>query len=463
METLDKKYLSRLEELKNSIQNSELLATYLDEEEEEQFKELAKEFEPQIEAIHIDVAENDPLQIVNFEKELLATEFEGLFLPRVLGYSVMRNDVNAFFKYALPQDHFKDVLHAICNCLNFEALKSRIGQSIQVGFALSSDIWITNFMNTIANPKVAAFLESFRLAKFRDIRDRHTAFVRFGKQFTSFNYQSASFPENLSELKVMANALKTFLIYRAQSGLNNDNLEPQVSAFLRKEEFVGENEFTELLIVVAMSFDLNDKDIKHVSGLFDKLRAEDDRFQEKFFEIILKYLTDPKIVMGTDQDTRLSKVLNLSIDDDISAYYKLMKVVHGLGYIHEDSLEAVRAYYDNYKGLSIQNECVRQVIRTYFAKVMHNIEPVAYADYFELNKTFIQYINIFSNEKFNQEVKGLSLSYVKKLIKHFTDKRGRDYQDIKKFVNATFTDLGFMKKKDLVELFKTKRKPTPAK
>ena len=52
----------------------------------------------------------------------------------------------------------------------------------------------------------------------------------------------------------------------------------------------------------------------------------------------------------------------------------------------------------------------------------------------------------------------LSLTYIKKLLKFFTDKRGRDYQDIKKFVTATFTDLGFMNVKDLKELFKTKRK-----
>jgi hypothetical protein len=79
----------------------------------------------------------------------------------------------------------------------------------------------------------------------------------------------------------------------------------------------------------------------------------------------------------------------------------------------------------------------------------------------ELNKTFIQYINIFGNQKFNQAVKDISLRYVKRLLKLFVDKRGRDYQDIKKFVKATFLDLGFMKDKELVELFKTKRKKKP--
>ena len=55
-------------------------------------------------------------------------------------------------------------------------------------------------------------------------------------------------------------------------------------------------------------------------------------------------------------------------------------------------------------------------------------------------------------------MKDLSLRYIKRLIKAYTDKRGRDYQDIKKFVKTTFIDLNFMKPKELVELFKTKRK-----
>jgi len=52
----------------------------------------------------------------------------------------------------------------------------------------------------------------------------------------------------------------------------------------------------------------------------------------------------------------------------------------------------------------------------------------------------------------------LYLGYIKKLLKVYIDKRGRDYQDIKKFVKTTFLDLGLMTEKQLVELFKTKRK-----
>jgi hypothetical protein len=67
-------------------------------------------------------------------------------------------------------------------------------------------------------------------------------------------------------------------------------------------------------------------------------------------------------------------------------------------------------------------------------------------------------MQLFNNQQFNQEVKKLSMSYVQKLQKHYTDKRGKDYQDIKKFVAHTFVEMNFMTDKQIVELFKTRRR-----
>jgi hypothetical protein len=67
-------------------------------------------------------------------------------------------------------------------------------------------------------------------------------------------------------------------------------------------------------------------------------------------------------------------------------------------------------------------------------------------------------MQLFNNQQFNQEVKKLSMSYVQKLLKRYTDKRGKDYQDIKKFVSQTFVEANFMNEKQIVELFKTRRR-----
>ena len=71
-------------------------------------------------------------------------------------------------------------------------------------------------------------------------------------------------------------------------------------------------------------------------------------------------------------------------------------------------------------------------------------------------------MKIFSNEKFNQDVQALNQEFINRLLKKFNDKRGKDYQEIKKFVSAHFAELEFMKEKDIAELFKTKRKKATA-
>ena len=119
----------------------------------------------------------------------------------------------------------------------------------------------------------------------------------------------------------------------------------------------------------------------------------------------------------------------------------------------------MRDYYYKNEGLSVENEAIRKSILAKLTKFLSNIEPNDYNEYFEINKTFAAYMDIFSNQKFNQDLKDLSLKFIRKCLKHFTDKRSKEYQEIKKFVKASFLDYGFMTEKELVELFKTKRKP----
>jgi len=89
---------------------------------------------------------------------------------------------------------------------------------------------------------------------------------------------------------------------------------------------------------------------------------------------------------------------------------------------------------------------------------MDNLEEGQYSVFMDMCKTFKVYMGIFLNQKFNQRLKELCMVYVKKLLKTYTDKRGRDYQDIKKFIAVTFLDFKFLKEKEIVELFKTRRK-----
>ncbi len=455
---LDKAYLDELEVISGNIQESDELAYYLSEEEETYYEQMKERFEPAIEELYNRVASENPLQLVSLDQRIMQDDFEGMFLPRILGYSVLRGELNDQYKYVRPQDHFKDVLMAICNSPNFEILKKRIGQSIQIGFALSSDIWITNLITPIENKRIRYFLQSQKLDKYRTLEGRISGYQIYKKQFLHFNYMTGEFPKNLGELKVMWSSLKGFLVYRVEKNLNNVSLLPFLKDFIGNKDFQGHDEHLQILGIYANFFPLEEKDQKHLSEQFNKTRKVHADFTEQWLKIILEMHESKRVDLDAAADARVSAIVDKSVKDEITEYYKLMDVVHSAGYMNEEAMEAVKAFYNRHEGLSTINECVRMTIYHYFARLLNNLEVGDYHELFELSKIYTVYINIFANQQFNQDVKDLSMRYIKRLLRRYTDKRGKDYQDIKKFVSTTFQDLNFLKEKEVVEMFKTRRK-----
>jgi len=458
MENLDPKYQKAIDDIAKRIQKSDALSAYLDTEEYEEYKALIEEFEPEIQELYLSVADKYPLQILALQKALLAGELEGLYIPKIVGYSVLRGEANESMKYRKPQDHFKHVLLSAANSSNFEMIKLRVGQSIQMGFGLSSDIWITNLIESVKNTRVKYFLQSQKLPKYRDIRERKLGVIKYKKQFESLNYYTAEFPKDAMELKGNYYELRYFLLERGKNDYNNASLNSHLNDLITNDSLKGEEEYLKIILIIGLFFDLDETGTKGFADAFDFMKKNNPNLSTEYFEVLDEMFTSDEIKITPDADKRLAKLIDGKAENEINSYYILMNTIHGKGFVHEDAIEAVQAYYSQHEGLSLNNKCLRAGLLNYFTQIMENLPPESYQDYFEINKTFVQYINIFDNQKFNQAVKDLSLRYVKKLLKRFTDKRGRDYQDIKKFVKATFLDLGFMKEKELVELFKTKRK-----
>ena len=459
MESLDEKYLGHLEAIKEAIQNSEILAAYLDEEEDQYYIQLQEYFEPAMQQVFDELANNNPLQLEALENAFLDDGFEGLFLPKILGYSVLRGEINENYKYRRPQDHFKNILLTICNSANFEMIKKRIGQTVQLGFALSSDIWITNIIASQSNKRVKAFLNSLRVDRFRELSQRKALYEKYSKQLTNVNFASTKFPKDKIELKSSFHQLRSFLLYRSQEELDNSELMPEIHEFINNKELHGTDGLFELLMIIGMSYDMEGKLEKDYKELFSSYASDDQEFTDKFFTIYERLHEDDDSVMTGDKEQRFSKIISDCGSKEITSFFKVMDEVHSKGFVHVDSIEAVSKYYEKHAGMSLQNECLRASILTYISKFISNIEPENYPDYMEINKIVIAYISIFNNEKFNQEVKEVSLDFVKKCIKKFTDKKSKDYQDVKKYVTATYVDLGFLTPKQVVALFKTKRKP----
>ncbi|MEM1123541.1 MAG: hypothetical protein AAGJ18_24090 [Bacteroidota bacterium] len=458
MEALDQYYVDKLNEIAEEVQASEELAKYLEEEEEADYKLLQEMFEPKIGAIYESVSAYYPLQLIALEKYLLDERFEGLYLPKIIGFTVLRGEINDRYKYILPQDHFKDVLMAICNSANFDIIRQRIGQSVQMGFALSSDIWITNLLDEVTNKRIGYFLRSMKKDDYRILKERIAGYNRYKRQFKDAKYLSAVFPKTISELKVLFTSLKKFLIHRLELGANNESLIAPLASFISNEAFQQTDEIIEILALYANFWELDKDYMAHLNGVFNKVRTEIPDFDVKFLTHILA-LQNSNLDVDATAENRVSTIVDRSVDDQLTEYYNLVETIHNNGYLEEATIEAVHTFYNAHEGRSLINECVRKVIYGYYARLINNLEERDYNELIKLARTsYPVYMKIFGNQQFNQDVEDLSMKFVKKALKKYTDKRGKDYQDIKKFVSSTFVELNFMKEKEVVELFKTRRK-----
>jgi len=486
MKDLDLEYKNEVQTILNDIITSEEQKAYLETEEDEQYQALRAAFEPRIEALHRQVSTESPMQIIELERALLNEDMEGLYLSKLLGYSVLRGELNDRIKYLRPQDHFKDILLAICNSANFEHIKSRIGQVVQTGFALSSDIWITNLINSNTNKKVKYFLQSMKKPELRVEMKRKSALAKFKRQFKDNVFYYAEIPQKKEELSKLYPEFRNFIEIRVKLNKVDDKLKNQILQFLNNKDFQGTMEHTTILGLASAFIDLNIEDKDTLTKIYSQLRNEDPTFSDKHLDFILT-MRNRDVDLDNKADNSISSMIDKSINDDVSDYYKLMDIVHGKGYVHRDAVDAVRTFYNSHEGLSKINTCVRSVIYAYFKRAIINLEETEYPIFMELlgatpasaknedkideeadvesqddttkrNLAIPVYMEIFSNQQFNQNIKDLSMIYVRKLLRFHTDKRGKDYQDIKKFVSATFIDLGFLNSKQAVELFKTKRK-----
>lgn len=456
MQSLDDQYYDRLNEIAAAIQDSENLALYLEEEEDEYYNALRTEFEPMLSQLHHQVASEAPLQLVTFEKYLLQDPFEGLYLPRVLGFAVLRGEINDQYKYVRPNDHFKEILLAICHSVHFDQLKKRIGQSITVGFALSSDIWITNLMSLVENKRIRYFLQQQKQDRFRDLKDREEIYQRYANQFRNEQYHSADFPKTLGEMKPNFSALRQFLLKRFETGAGTESLKQQIIGFLDNKGFHATEEYLEMLAICGNFVDLNPAERKAFSTHFERERRSFQEFDKRYLRFLLSLFQSPGI--DATNDERMSQAVDKAWKDRISDYYRIADKIHSIGYVHPDAIEAVQDFYNSHQGLSVETECLRQLVLTYFTRLMNGLTDREYTDYFELTKIFAIYMQIFGNQQFNQHVEKLSLEYIGKLLKVFTDKRAKDYQDVKRFVSTQFVDFKFLTDKEVVELFKTRRK-----
>ncbi len=459
MSKLSKATEESLSKIADEIQASEELAVFLEEEEDEQYKALVEKYEPSIEAIYNEVAEHNPLELLALEERIIQPDFEGLFIPRLLAFSVLRGAITDQYKYIHPQDHFKKILQAMIHSSNFEQIAARTGQSISLGFGMSSGIWVTHFMNTLHNKRLYSYFNKLTSSTRSSLKERERAYQSLNTQFKDSIYHTAVFPKTKTELKTMYPRLKKFLLARISKKLDNSTIVHNMTDMLSNPEFHNQPEFLPLLSLFS-NFNSSDDRKEDIRQIFNIVRKEQSDFSDRYFDYLEK-IYNAELPITPKSDERLYHLIDPAIDDDLKDYYALVHNIYTKGYIHEEVIAQVKEFYFQHDGLSSINECLRQSLLTHFNKILSQLSVDDYSEYFELNKVFIIYMGIFANAEFNLQYRNMSLAYVKRLLKKYTNKRGKDYQDIKKFVSTTYVDLGLMSEKQIAEFFKTKRKKPP--
>ncbi len=456
---LSQGYLEQLENIANAIQSSPLREAFLETEEEAEYRALCETFEPQLAQLYQQVAINDPLQLVILEEILLNDYFEGLYLPRVLAYAMLRGQINGQYKYTRPQNHFKNILITICESANFEFIKKRIGQTVQVGFALSSDIWITDLINSFSNKRLRYYLSSNKVDRYRDLPERQAFYERYYRQFAKDNYMTADFPASFSEMKVTFPELEAFLTYRIANRLQNQSLNQFVAHFCLNEAFFGTDEHIKMLAIGLNFFHFGEAEAQ-ITQVFNTKRQEIPEFTEKYLQY-LNQMHQAGLPLNAQAEQRAANIVDKKVVDQISEYYRLSQVVHGQGYDKQDVMDLVKDFYHSHEGSSTVNECVRHLVYAYLHQFIIGLTPEKYHRYFDISKVYRVYMRIFANQQFNQQLKDISMAFVRKCLLKFTDKRARDYQDVKKFVSSNFTDAKFLETGEVTEMFKTRRKRKP--
>jgi len=461
MEALSADYTQRLEDIKSAIQESELLSTYIDSEEQEDYATFKEAFEPEIAALYQEVANVAPLQLESLEVALLDEGLEGLYLPKILGYAVLRPRVDARGFYYRPQEHLRTVMTAIARSAAFPELERRIGQGVTVALALSTNVWVSSLMETIPNKIPRNFFINKNDSSIRTPEQRLAVHARYARQFAKENFATATLPTSVDEATVTFPDVLKFLEYRYGHDVDNSSLAEPLFTLLTNASLKAIPGYKSVLTLTGM---FQEMPTGNENKLRDLLRGEakEDGFAEAYFDFLASLHHGSSVQITAEVDRRMGQRIGNSGDGLVQQYYGLVEKIHANGINHLETQDAIRIFIGDQKGLSNVVECVRQTVLHYFTAMIGGLDTGNYTEFFEASKLFAPHFEIFDNESFKQAVRTLSTRYVKSCMKVYTDKRGRDYQDIKKFVKRTWVDLGFMTEREVTNFFKVKRTRKPS-
>ena len=228
--------------------------------------------------------------------------------------------------------------------------------------------------------------------------------------------------------------MEAFILYRMGMEDDNDSLVGPLDEMIANKELHGTKGHFLLSALYGAFMEIPDASRTALTGHFNAARKVLPESDEVLLDYLLDLHSRKDVTLTPEADLRLAAIVDTKIKDQLSAYFPIIETIHNDGYTLSKTQETIKEVYYNHEGLSDFNEGIRRTIFQYFRTFIRNLETSDYNDFFEITKLYSVYMSLFGNQQFNQDLKVLSMTYVKKLLKVYTDKRGKDYQNIKIFV-----------------------------
>ena len=211
---------------------------------------------------------------------------------------------------------------------------------------MSSDIWITNLINVIANKKIRYFLQGQKNPKFRDLKERNIALARYKNQFRNENFFACDFPTNLTELKIQFSEVKLFLKQRIHLTGDNSSFMPDIKDFFNNPEFKGTDEYLEMLAYYGFFFEKDKASQAEFTTHFNRSRSDIEDFENKWLDLIL-VIHSNDLKLTSIEDQRLSASIDKDIDDKVNQLYTLLDEIHTKTYLSEEVIESIKVFYNS--------------------------------------------------------------------------------------------------------------------
>ena len=195
------------------------------------------------------------------------------------------------------------------------------------------------------------FLQSQKITKLREAKERKIALARYKNQFRNENYFAAEFPTNPSELKIFFTEVKLFIEQRIRLNGNNTSFIPDIKNFLNQTEFQSTEEYIEMLALYGFFFTKDSADTAELKTHFNRARKEIPDFNLKWLNLVLR-IHSGDLVLDPAADSRMSDLVDKDVNDEISELYSLLDEIHSKGYLHDDAIEGTKVFYNAHPGKS---------------------------------------------------------------------------------------------------------------